>query len=77
MEQSDLELMERLASAEPELGQLWREHLALEAKLEAMNNRLYLTPEEQVERKQLQKLKLAGRDRIELILARHRQAGQA
>ena len=72
MEHSDLELIERLATEEPELAQLWREHLELETRLEAMNNRLYLTPEEQVERKRLQKRKLAGRDRIESILALHR-----
>lgn len=33
-----------------------------------MNQRLYLSTEEQIERKRLQKLKLAGRDRIEQIL---------
>jgi uncharacterized protein len=77
MEHSDLELIEQLSPVDPELGQLWREHLALEAQLESLSGRLYLTPEEQVERKRLQKLKLAGRDRIEVILARHRQEDQA
>jgi uncharacterized protein YdcH (DUF465 family) len=76
MKQSDLELIEKLSSAYPELTQLWREHLELEAQLNFLSGRLYLTPEEQVERKRLQKRKLAGRDRIEAILAGHRQGGQ-
>jgi uncharacterized protein YdcH (DUF465 family) len=77
MEHSDLELIEQLSPADPELAQLWRDHLEMEAQLESLSGRLYLTPEEQVERKRLQKRKLAGRDRIEVILARHRQEGQA
>jgi hypothetical protein len=32
-----------------------------------------LTNEEEVEKKRIQKLKLAGRDKIEAILAKHRQ----
>jgi uncharacterized protein YdcH (DUF465 family) len=76
MEQKDLNLIERLSPADPELAQLWRQHMELEAQLDSLGGRLYLTPEEQVERKRLQKLKLAGRDRIEVILARHRQEAQ-
>lgn len=76
MEHRDLELIERLSPADPELAQLWREHLELEAQLDSLSSRLYLTPEEQVERKRLQKRKLAGRDRIEVILATHRQGAQ-
>jgi hypothetical protein len=40
--------------------------------LETFNRRPYLTTAETIERKRLQKLKLAGRDRIEQILAQHR-----
>jgi hypothetical protein len=36
---------------------------------------LYLTPEEEVQKKKIQKLKLAGRDRIEAILAKYRSQG--
>ncbi len=75
MEQQDLKLIERLVERDDELAQLWTDHRALDGQIEAMNARLYLTPEEQVERKRLQKLKLAGRDRIEEILARYRQEG--
>jgi hypothetical protein len=39
------------------------------------NKRLFLSDQEQVERKRLQKLKLAGRDRIDQILTDYRQKG--
>lgn len=73
MDERDLALIEAHQEDTPELAQLWREHLELEKKLDDMNQRVYLTPEEQVERKRLQKIKLAGRDRIESILAGLRQ----
>ncbi len=74
MENSDQELIEELIQTNEELAALWREHLAFEEKLEDMNRRIYLTPEEQIERKSIQKMKLAGRDRIETILSEHRVA---
>lgn len=74
MDQSDMELIQANLDKEPELTKLWAEHLELEKKLDDMNQRLYLSTEEQMERKHLQKLKLAGRDRIEQILATLRGA---
>ena len=73
MEKQDLELIERLMDRDPELKQYVEKHREYEKQLEAFNRRAYLTTAETIERKRLQKLKLAGRDRIELILAQHRQ----
>ena len=73
MEQRDLDLIEQLIVENDELAQLWTKHRALETKLDELGERLYLSAEEQMERKRLQKIKLAGRDRIEAILAQHRQ----
>lgn len=73
MEQSDLDLIEELIVENDELAELWTKHRELEAKLDDMSQRVYLSAEEQMERKRLQKIKLAGRDRIEVILAQHRQ----
>ncbi|MBW2331872.1 MAG: hypothetical protein JRF30_13450 [Deltaproteobacteria bacterium] len=42
--------------------------------MEEYNKRIHLTAEESMERKRIQKLKLAGRDKIERILAEHRGA---
>ena len=56
------------------LMKLRDEHRALEAKLEHLNKRVYLTAEEQVEKKDLQKLKLKTKDRI---FALERKTGRA
>lgn len=72
MEEHDVQLIEQLVVENAELASLWSEHLDFEKKLEELNGRLYLTPEEQLERKRLQKEKLLGRDRIEAILADYR-----
>lgn len=72
MEEHDNELIRELIKTNQELATLWKEHQEFEERLEDMNQRLFLTPEEEMQRKQLQKQKLVGRDRIELILAEHR-----
>jgi len=77
MEQQDLDLILKLMDRDPELKRYWEEHRELEARLDEMNRRPYLTPEETVERKRLQKLKLSGRDRIENILAKYRDKESA
>ncbi len=73
MEKQDLELIEQLMGRDPELKQYVEKHREYEKQLDEFNRRPYLTTAENIERKRLQKLKLAGRDRIELILAQHRQ----
>ncbi len=75
MEQQDLELIEQLTDKDPELKKFWDEHNELERRLDEFNRRPYLTAAEAMERKRLQKLKLAGRDRMEQILAKYRQRG--
>ena len=73
MEKEDLELIEQLMDRDPELKKYVEQHREYEKQLEEFNRRPYLTAVETIERKRLQKLKLAGRDRIEQILAQHRQ----
>ena len=72
MEIKDEELIASLLEREPELRRYYDEHADLERQLGALQGKLYLTPEEEVEKKRLQKLKLAGKDKIMEILARHR-----
>ncbi len=72
MEKRDLELIQKYSSDDAELKRCMEEHEMYEHKLEEFNRRLYLTPEEEIERKRVQKLKLAGRDRIEVILSKYR-----
>jgi len=73
MEEKEISLIQELASKDKELKQLWLEHLEYEKKLGELEDKLYLTPDDKVEKKRLQKLKLAGKDRIALILARYRK----
>jgi hypothetical protein len=73
MEKWDEELIARLLPLDEELRTCIEQHRGYEEQLEQLNQRPYLTTEETLERKRIQKLKLAGRDRIEAILAKHRQ----
>ncbi len=73
MEKDDLQLIEELCDKDPELKKFWDEHHELERLLEEFNRRPYLTAAETMERKRLQKLKLAGRDKMEQILAKYRR----
>ena len=72
MEKKDEELIRTLLERDPELRQYYEEHVDLEQRLEVFQQKLYLTSEEELERKRLQKLKLAGKDKIMEILSRHR-----
>jgi uncharacterized protein YdcH (DUF465 family) len=72
MEEKDEALISRLVKTDEDLRRYWAEHIEFERRLEELNRRIYLTPAEEIERKRIQKLKLAGRDHIERILARHR-----
>ena len=73
MEERDLALIRMWKEQDPELKQRVDEHAEFERRLEEFNRRPYLTAEETLERKRLQKLKLAGRDKIEQILAKYRE----
>jgi uncharacterized protein len=73
MERTDLELIERHVANDKVLEALYHEHLEFEHLLEKMNNKPFLTPHEELERKTLQKRKLVGRDQIERILQTYRK----
>jgi uncharacterized protein len=72
MEKRDEELIERLIPENKELGRLVAEHKEFEFQLDDLKKRLYLSDEENQEKRRIQKLKLAGRDRIEQILKDYR-----
>jgi hypothetical protein len=77
MERQDLEIIAEWRERDPELKRFLDEHADFERRLDEFNRRPYLTTAESVERKRLQKLKLAGRDKIEQILAKYRQKESA
>lgn len=77
MESQDVTLIERVSRQDQVLAHLWEEHRTLEQQLEKLERKPFLTTEEQVERNRIKKIKLAGRDKIEAILARYRDEVRA
>jgi uncharacterized protein YdcH (DUF465 family) len=73
MEDYDRTLIEQQFDGNPRFRLLYEEHLLLENELNNLNQKAYLTPEEEVEKKKVQKLKLAGKDEMERILKNCRQ----
>jgi uncharacterized protein YdcH (DUF465 family) len=75
MERREEEFIISLLDKDPELKKYYEEHQALEKRLLGFQHKAHLTPLEEVEKKRLQKLKLAGKDKIMEILGRYRQSG--
>ncbi len=73
MAENDMDLIQRLSEENPRFRKLHEEHLLFEKQLQELDDRAYLTPEEDLERKKIQKLKLAGKDEMETILRDYRQ----
>lgn len=62
----------RLRREDIEFRRLLDEHQQYESQLEAYTSLPYLSSEQEMERKRLQKLKLQGKDRMLVILQQHR-----
>ena len=72
MEAKEEALIRSLIDTNSELRRYYEEHVELKRQLEDLRQKPYLTEEEEIEQKRIQKQKLAGKDRIMEILARHR-----
>ena len=72
MEKRDEKLIGKLIKKDETLKHCMEQHQEYERRLEEFNRQIYLSPEESMERKRIQKLKLAIRDKIQLILSEHR-----
>lgn len=68
LEGVDVTLVEQVKQNNPEFRQLMEAHETYEGELSSFNDLPYLTSEQEVERKRLQKLKLVGKDRMMAIL---------
>lgn len=73
MEAHDQTLVQQLFDGNARFRMLYEEHNLLERELERLDQKPFLTPDEEFERKKMQKLKLAGKDEMEQILDQHRQ----
>jgi len=75
MDKGEEEFIVSLLDKDPELKQYYYEHQELEKKLQEYQHKSHLSPPEEVEKKRLQKLKLAGKDKIMEIVGRYRHGG--
>jgi uncharacterized protein len=64
-------LVDQVSRENEEFRQLLEEHQVYEAQLNMFNDLTYLTGDQELERKRLQKLKLLGKDRMMAILSQH------
>lgn len=74
MEVNEEVVKARLRTENPEYQRWEQEHSKLEHTLSSFESYRYLTPEEEVERKRIQKLKLAAKDRMMDIVRRFKFA---
>jgi uncharacterized protein YdcH (DUF465 family) len=75
MEVKEEQAIVSLLDRDAELKKYYEEHQELEKKLAVFQHKHHLSPDEEFEMKKIQKLKLAGKDKIMEILGRHRHNG--
>ncbi|OAQ20208.1 YdcH family protein [Thermosulfurimonas dismutans] len=66
----DKELVKQYAQKNPEVKELFEKHQALERELEELVRKAYLSADEEVRKKQIQKEKLALKDQIYELIKR-------
>lgn len=74
MEKKDRILIEKHIEQDEELKKHVLEHRLFEKQLEELEGKHFLTADEELQQKRIKKLKLAGRDKIESILKKYRDA---
>lgn len=73
MEQYDLELIAKYGEQDEELKALWEEHIRFEKQIDKFSSKPFLTPEEELEMKEVKKLKLTGKTKIQEILDKYKE----
>jgi uncharacterized protein YdcH (DUF465 family) len=68
------ELKAYLINSNEEFRSLAEKHAQYERQIEAIEQKLHLTPEDEDEEHRLKKLKLACKDQMQAILSRHLSA---
>ena len=61
-------LLEKVSMENTEFRKIYEEHTTLKHKVEALNRKKLITPEQEFEKKKHQKQKLSLKDRMEKIL---------
>jgi uncharacterized protein YdcH (DUF465 family) len=75
-EVSEEAVREKLRTENPEFQRIEQEHRRLDKELLNFETHVYLSPEEEIERRRLQKLKLAAKDKLTEMIRRYK-AGTA
>ena len=73
MDPRDEELVKTLAPEDADLKRSYERHARLKAEVAELSSRPYLTSDEEVRRRELQKQKLAEKDRIVRMLSEYRR----
>jgi hypothetical protein len=73
MERREEELIQQHLAHDEELKVLYSEHQQFKRQLDDFRHKVYLTNEEELEKRRIQKLKLASKDRMMAILSRYQQ----
>ena len=64
-------LLEKVQGENEEFKKLYQEHLDLKHRVEELNKMSFLSPEQELEKKTVQKQKLKGKDRMSQILEQY------
>jgi len=67
-------LLEKVRQENSEFCELYEEHSSLKIKVEEFNKMKLITPEQEIENKKYQKLKLSLKDRMEKILSQYQES---
>lgn len=68
------DIVKTLAKESETFRKLGEEHRLLEEKLSEFQGRIYLTPDEEMEKKRVQKLKLQKKDRMAELIRMYKQS---
>ena len=63
------DLLEKVSKENREFRELYEEHTTLKHKVEALNKKKLIIPDQELEKKKYQKQKLSLKDRMEEILS--------
>jgi uncharacterized protein len=64
-------LLEKVQGENEEFKKLYQEHLNLKVRVEELNKMNFLSPEQELEKKTVQKQKLKGKDRMIQIIEQY------
>ncbi len=73
MEQTDRDLIEKIAENDPEIRELWEDHMLYSKQVTKLESKPFRTPTEEQTLKQLKKQKLEGKTSLVDLLDKYKQ----